>query len=339
MRVTQIDIAKLAKVSQATVSRVLAGDDRVESNIRDRVMAVIRAHNYQPDVRARSLRLRRTGLIGLVLKRPHGGLADDPFFAVLTAGIMDYLCGKPYHLCVDVVTDEESQCGVYDEMLRTRRVDGLVLVEPEAADERIHLLQQDKFPFVLIGNPNNDGIYSVDNDNVHAGEMATQHLIRNGYRRLGFLAGPRFITVSDDRIAGYRRAMSAAGLEPLVWHSNFGFEAARETAMNMLDQERPDALVVLDDFMACGVLRAARQLYMKVPDQLGLVSFNDSSLCDLLDVGLTSISLGMDQVVHTAVHKLLQLLDQNEAEVQVRDIVTCELKIRGSSLRPLEAAR
>ncbi len=335
MRVTQLDIAKLANVSQATVSRVLSGDDKVEGNIRDRVLDVIRLHNYQPDVRARSLRLRRTGLIGLVLKRPQGGLSDDPFFAALTAGIMDYLCGKPYHLCVDVVTDDESQGGIYDEMLRTRRVDGLILVEPEDADERINLLQRDRFPFVLIGNPKNNNIYSVDNDNVHAGELATEHLIRNGYRRIAFVGGPRDITVSDDRIEGYRRAVTAAGFAPIIAHSKFGFESARETAVNLLDRERPDALVVLDDFMACGVVLAARQLNMRIPDQLGLVSFNDSSLCNLLDMGLTSVSLGMDQIVQAAVCTLLQVIEEETEDIQVRHIVPCELKIRGSSLRPM----
>ena len=338
MRVTQLDIARLASVSQATVSRVLAGDDRVEHNIRGRVMDVIRLHNYQPDVRARSLRLRRTGLIGLVLKRPHGGLSDDPFFAALTAGIMDYLCGTPYHLCIDVVTDETSQEGIYDEMLRTRRVDGLILVESEAADERIHLLQRDKFPFVLIGNPKNDKIYSVDNDNVHAGELATKHLIQNGYKRIGFLGGPRDITVSDDRIEGYRRAVRAAGIPPIVCHSNFGFEAARESAINLLSRDRPDALVVLDDFMACGAFLAARQLDLRVPSELGFVSFNDSRLCNLLDVGLTSVSLGIEKIVQAAVCKLLQIIEGDGPEILVRHIVPCELRVRGSSLRPREVS-
>ena len=340
MRVTQLDIAKFASVSQATVSRVLSGDDRVEPEIRGRVLDVIRLHNYQPDVRARSLRLRRTGLIGLVLKRPQGGLSDDPFFAALTAGIMDFLCSKPYHLCVDVVTDEASQEGIYDEMLRTRRVDGLILVEPEASDERINLLQRDKFPFVLIGNPKNDDIYSVDNDNVHAGELATNHLIRAGYERIAFLGGPPAITVSDDRIEGYRRALLKEGLQPIVRHSKFGFEAARYSAADLLATERPDAVVVLDDFMACGVVLAARNLNFRVPDQLGIVAFNDSSLCNLLDGGLTSVSLGIGQMVQAAVCKLLQVIEDDEVPATpVRHIIPCELMVRGSSQRSRTVAR
>jgi DNA-binding LacI/PurR family transcriptional regulator len=333
MRVTQLDIAKLANVSQATVSRVLSGDDRVEDDLRTRVLEVIREHNYQPDVRARSLRTKRTGLIGLVLKRPPGGLAEDPFFAALTAGIMDFLCGKPYHLCVDVVTDEVSQTWVYDEMLRTRRVDGLILVEPEACDERIARLQSDEFPFVLIGNPKSDYIPSVDNDNVQAGAMATRHLINSGYLRIGILGGPLHVNFSDDRIEGYCQAVLDAGQSPLVWHCEFGFEAAREAALEIFDsKDRPDALVVIDDFMALGVVTAARQRYLRIPDHLGLVGFNNSSMCQILESGLTSMSLGIDQMVERAVSKLLDVIE-NQSLSPVREIIPSELVVRGSSRR------
>jgi DNA-binding LacI/PurR family transcriptional regulator len=336
MRVTQLDIARLANVSQATVSRVLSGDDRVEGELRDRVLEVIQRHNYQPDVRAQALRLKRTGLIGLVLKRPHGGLADDPFFAALTAGIMDFLCGRRYHLCMDVVTDQISQQGIYDEMLRTRRVDGLILVEPESADDRIDRLQRDQFPFVLIGDPKNQEIASVDNDNVHAGEIATNHLIHQGYRRVGILGGPRGVTFSEDRIQGYCNAIRKTGQAPLVWHSDFGFEPAREAALDIFDSaHRPDAMVVLDDFMAFGVVTAARRRYIKVPDHLGLVSFNNSSLCQLLEAGLTSVSLGIDEIVEKAVSKLLAIIETGDPDGPLREIVKCELVVRGSA-RPQE---
>ncbi|MGV3616027.1 MAG: LacI family DNA-binding transcriptional regulator [Fimbriimonas sp.] len=338
MRVTQLDIARLAQVSQATVSRVLAGDDRVDETIRERVLEVMRERNYQPDVRARSLRLKRTGLIGLVLKRPSGGLADDPFFAALIAGIVDELEGQPYHLCVDVVSDDVSQSSVYDEMLRTRRVDGLILVESEAVDDRIALLQQDEFPFVVIGNPQNDGIASVDNDNVRAGELATQHLIDNGFRRIGFLGGPKGVTVSDDRLEGYCRAMESAGQTCRIWHTDFGFETARQTALEILAGDNwPDALVVLDDFMAFGVVLAAREWNIKVSEDIGLVSFNDSSLCRLVEGGLTSVSLGIDRIVRSAVAKLLSIVDGKGDLGPTREIVPCALVVRGSSL-PRERA-
>jgi len=339
MRVTQQDIAKIASVSQATVSRVLSGDDKVEPAIRDRVMDVMRTHNYQPDVRARSLRSRRTGLIGLVVNRPQGGLSDDPFFAGLISEILDYLSGTPYHLCMDMVTTEAGQTFIYDEMLRTRRVDGLILVESEARDHRIARLQEDHFPFVLIGNPlTSDEIHSVDNDNVLAAEIATNHLLDAGYQRVGILAGRAGVTVSDDRIAGYQRAVRGRQDAHLIWHSDFGSQAARETAMRVLNgHDAPDALVVLDDYMAMGVVSAARALGVRVPQQLGIVSFNDTHLCDLLECGLTSVSLNMAKIVRHACSRLLEIVKGDAVEGPRRTIVPCELKVRGSSSREVVA--
>jgi DNA-binding LacI/PurR family transcriptional regulator len=337
MRITQQDIARIANVSQATVSRVLSGDSRVEQDIRDRVLRTMQENNYQPDVRARSLRKKRAGLVGLVVKRPVGGLGDDPFFANLISHILDFLGGRPYHLCLEMVATQSSQEAVYDEMLRTRRVDGLILVEPEARDERIHRLQQDNFPFVLIGNPINDegGICSVDNDNLFAGEMATLHLLNAGYRRVGMLAGPHGIAFSEDRIIGYQRAIRQRQDAELIWHSDFGFVSAREAAFEaLLGADRPDALVVLDDFMAMGVVVAARSLGLRIPEDLGIASFNDSSVCDLVEGGLSSVSLNIPQIVRSACGRLLKIIEGKEVHGPRRMIVPCELRVRGSSMGP-----
>ncbi len=335
MRVTQQDIARIARVSQATVSRVLAGDEKVEASIRERVAQVMQLHNNQPDVRARSLRKSRTGLIGLVVNRPVGGLQDDPFFASLIAEIIDYLSGKPYHLCLDMVSSAVGQQAIYDEMLRTRRVDGLILVESEARDERIEQLQRDRVPFVLIGNPlTSSEILSVDNDNVLAGEMATQHLIDAGFSRIGFLGGRTGITVSDDRIAGYQRAIRGKQDDHLIWHAGFGSSAARQVALGMLAGDcRPDALVVLDDYMAMGVVLAARELNIRIPNELGLVGFNDSKICDLLECGLTSVSLNISAIVENACAQLLGAIEERDPILPRRRIVPCELHVRGSSRR------
>ncbi|HEY0865916.1 MAG TPA: LacI family DNA-binding transcriptional regulator [Fimbriimonas sp.] len=335
MRVTQQDIAKIANVSQATVSRVLAGDEKVEPTIRTRVVEAIRKHNYQPDVRARSLRSKHTGLIGLVVSRPQGGLTEDPFFASLTAEIIDYLAGRPYHLCLDMAYDEHSQTAIYDEMLRTRRVDGLILVESEARDARLPRLQNDDFPFVLIGNPvMSPQIHSVDNDNVLAAEMATSHLFEQGYRRVGIVAARPGVTVSDDRIQGYCNVIEERNAESLIWHADFGADAARDCAIRALScPNPPDALVVLDDYMAMGVVMAARSQGIRVPDQLGVVSFNDTNLCELIDGGLTSVSLNIKELVAQTCDRLLEVISGEANGAPRRIVVPCELKVRGSSVR------
>ncbi|MBX7135321.1 MAG: LacI family transcriptional regulator [Fimbriimonadaceae bacterium] len=333
MRITQQDIARIANVSQATVSRVLAGDDRVEDEIRQRVLVAIEENNYRPDVRAQSLRTQQTHLIGLVVKRQQGALKGDPFFALLISEILDCLSESPYHLCVDTAASQSVQKAVYDELLRSRRVDGLILVESEAHDERVLRLQKEGFPFVLIGK-GADGIPSVDNDNELAGKLAARHLIDNGFRRVAMIAGPEGLTVSEDRIAGYKAVVGEFDQEPVVVNSRFGYEAARDTAKGLLSHpRRPDALVVLDDFMALGVVEAARELKIKIPDELGVISFNDTIYCTLVDGGLSSISLNLQQIVRTACQRLLQIIEGQDVEDVKRVIVPCELRIRGSSVR------
>lgn len=334
MRVTQQDIAKFAQVSQATVSRVLAGDGRVEPDIRQKVEDAIKTHNYRPDVRARSLRKQSTGLIGLAVKRPHGGLDGDPFYTSLITAILDGLQDTGYHLCIETVPNGGRQYLVYDELLRSRRVDGLILVESEADDERLSLLQRDRFPFVLIGNPMSHRVWSVDNDNVYAGQIATEHLVTSGYRKIGFIAGRPGVTVSDDRLEGYNRIINQNEISSRVWHADFGQDAACEAALEALDDpESPDALVVLDDYMAMGVVVAARKLGLRIPQDLGLVSFNDSNLCTLLEGGLSSVSLEIPRLVETALNTLLEVVVGEREEEPGRTIVPCFLQVRGSSLR------
>lgn len=335
MKVTQQDIARLAKVSQSTVSRVISDDPKVEKDIKQRVIKAIQTSNYKVDFRARNLRNRRNHLIGLVINRPSGSLSEDPFFSSLVAEIIDFLRGTPYHLCLDATSGDDGQEFVYDELLRTRRVDGLILVESEARDQRIEKLMRDNFPFVLIGNPlGSEHIYSVDNDNVLAGESATRHLLDQGYTRVGILGARIGVTVSDDRIAGYQRAVRGRQSEHLIWHSEFGLDSARETSTEVLgSKNRPDALVVIDDYMAMGVLHAAQEFKIHIPNDLGLVSFNDSNLCNLLDGGMSSMSLRIHQLVTSACERLLQVIEGGNFESDPRIVVPCELKIRGSSLR------
>jgi DNA-binding LacI/PurR family transcriptional regulator len=306
----------------------------VEPEIRDKVLEAVERHNYRPDARARSLRSKTTGLVGLAIKRPHPGLDGDPFYTSLISELLDGLSATPYRLTLQSIREDESQWSVYDALLRTRAVDGLILIESEANDERLVRLQRDQFPFVLIGNPMDSRVWSVDNDNVTAGETATQHLYDSGYRRIGYLGGHPGLTVSEDRLEGYLRVVGRHGLEPLVWRSEFGWDAAREKSAEILGGPAPpDALVVLDDYMAMGVVVAARRAGIRIPQELGLVGFNDSVVCDMVEVGLTSVSLDIPCLVRTALTTLLSLIAQEDLGEPTRVIVPSVLKVRGSSIR------
>jgi len=333
MRVTQQHIAKMAGVSQATVSRVLSGDDRVEPDIKDRVLAVVSDQKYRLDARARSLRKQQTHMVGLVVKR-RPDIQGDPFFSLLTGHILDHLADTDYHLCVDSAQEGAAQFETYEELLRSRRVDGLILVESEPDDKRIKALNRDQFPFVVIGNPGSKSIASVDNDNVHAGELATEHLVEQGYINIAFIAGPEEVTVSQDRVAGYRSVMERHSREPRVWYSAFGHTAARQVARDVLmSSNRPDAIVVLDDLMAMGVIQAAQEHGLAIPTDLGIVGFNNSMLSEVVDHGLSSVDLNIKEMARASVAMLLNLIEEPEELTERQVVVPCSLIRRGSTRR------
>ena len=332
MRVTQQDIARLANVSQATVSRVLAGDVRVEDAKRTRVQSAMDQVNYQPDVRAQALRRRKTHLIGLVIQRDASTVKDDPFFSILVAEIARTLAKTKFHFCLDIADTSSSQSQIYDELLRTRRVDGLIVVEPQMDDVRLSKLQADRFPFVVIGNPRGASLHSVDNDNVLCARTAAMHLIDNGFKKIAFLAGPERVTVADDRVAGYSMAMAQHGMKPIIMRTAFGIEAASAAAEKLLScEDRPDALLVMDDYLAIGALRAAAKLGLSVPGDLGMVSFNDTFLTTIPEGGLSSVNMNFELLVQQAVKKLVELIEGLEEQSSTRHVVPCELKVRGSS--------
>ncbi|MCB9916300.1 MAG: LacI family DNA-binding transcriptional regulator [Planctomycetes bacterium] len=334
MRITQHDIARKANVSQSTVSRVLAGDAKVDASLRRRVQEVLEAENYFRNARAAGLRKRSSAQVGVVLKRPARSLEGDPFVSVLVSCMTEVLRPADYHLCVEVASSSAEQAHIYEQLLRSDRVDGVVVLEPEMRDARFAQLLEDRFPFVVVGDPGEVAVPSVDNDNVMAGALATRHLLEAGCARVGMIAGPDEVRFSEDRIRGYVQAMRAAGQPPRVWHSAFGPRAARETARRAFDEDAPpDALVVLDDAMALGAVSEAQRLGLRVPEDLALVGFNDSGLCELVEGGLSSVALNIEDLIRKATEELLEMMRGRKPIRRTRELVPCSLVARRSSAR------
>ncbi|MCL6475478.1 MAG: LacI family transcriptional regulator [Firmicutes bacterium] len=326
---TQNQIARLSRVSQATVSRVLRGDPRVNEELRQRVLAVIEKHGYVPDARAQSLRSQRSGILGLVVHRSPRRLAGDPFFSALIAALIEFGGKAGYHLCVDAARAIQSRRAIYEELLRTRRVDGLILVEPQTQDERMPRLLQEGFPFVLIGRYEpTDAVYSVDNDNVGAGRMATEHLIRKGHERIAHISGPRGIFVCEDRHAGYRCTLEEAGLKyspDLVVWGDFSEEHGYRAMSRLLSLPNPPtAVVAVDDLVAIGALRAAKERGVCIPQQLAIIGFNDSPFCQYVDPPLSSVAVDIRALAQMATDVLVKLVEGREVP-QRRYIVPCHL--------------
>lgn len=332
----QSEIAKLAGVSQATVSRVLKGNPQVNEEMRRRVLAVVQELGYVPDARAQSLRSQRTHLLGLVVHRSPEALAGDPFFSTLIAAIIDHASKHDYHLCVDTARTARSQRAIYEELLRTRRVDGLILVESETRDRRIERLSSEGFPFVLIGRYEpEDAIYSVDNDNIGAAYMATEYLIRTGRRRIAYIGGPAGLTVTRDRLQGYKNALEACGIpyDPrLVVFAEFSERSAASAMTELLSQSPPpDAVIGLDDVIAAGAMREAKRHGLHIPEEIAFIGFNDSPLCRYVEPSLTSIAVDIPTLAGRATETLIALIEGRTPDAPKRQIVPARLVKRESA--------
>lgn len=331
----QAEIAKLAGVSQATVSRVLKGDPQVNNEMRERVLAVVQQMGYVPDARAQSLRSQRTRLLGLVIHRSPDALAGDPFFSTLIAMIVEQAGRHDYHLCVDTARTARSQRAIYEELLRTRRVDGLILIESETHDRRIERLSREGFPFVLIGHYDpEDVVYSVDNDNIRAAFMATDYLLRSGRQRVAYLGGPAGLTVTRDRLQGYKQALEAHGIgyDPRrAVFADFNARSAASAIAELLSQSpAPDAILALDDMLAIAAMRTVKQHGYRVPEDIALVGFNDSPLCEYVEPRLTSVSVEIRALARAATEMLIGLVEGQELTAK-RQIVPARLIKRDSA--------
>jgi DNA-binding LacI/PurR family transcriptional regulator len=331
----QVEIARLAGVSQATVSRVLKGDPQVNAEMRERVLAVVQQLGYVPDARAQSLRSQRTRLLGLVIHRDPDALAGDPFFSALIAMIVEQAGRYDYHLCVDTARTARSQRAIYEELLRTRRVDGLILVESETHDRRIERLSREGFPFVLIGRYEpEDAVCTVDNDNISAAHMATDYLLRMGRRRIAYIGGPVELTVTRDRLRGYRDALEAHGIgyDPhRVMFAEFNAHSAASATIDLLSQSPPpDAILALDDMLAIAAMRTAKQHGYRVPEDLAVVGFNDSPLCEYVEPRLTSVAVEIPALARRATEMLIGLVEGREPNPK-RQIAPARLVKRDSA--------
>jgi DNA-binding LacI/PurR family transcriptional regulator len=246
---------------------------------------------------------------------------------------MDRAAMQGYHLSVSASRTADGERLFYDSLFNSRRVDGLIILESMEHDERIDRLRSNDFPFVLIGRYDGSrDIFTVNNDNVGGAEMAVRYLLQRGRRRIGYINGPANLTVCQDRLLGYRRALEAAGVafDPcLVAETDFGEQGGRDATLRLL-KHAPDAILALDDLIGLGALATLKQEGRRVPEFVALVGFNDSVFCPHTDPPLTSVRVNVQEIGERAADLLIARIEDSVlAPCQV--LVPCEIVERASS--------
>ncbi|GMK41597.1 LacI family transcriptional regulator [Paenibacillus sp. CCS19] len=338
--VTIKDIAKLAGVSPSTVSRVVSNHPRISLDTSRKVKQIMDELGYHPNMMAKSLVSKTTNTLAILLPRPAEELFQNDFFGELLRGILTQANRAGYDMLLTTATGEHDEIETVSRLVRGRRVDGIILLSSRVNDPIVAFLASSEFPFVLIGrSESHPDVLSINNDNKQAAYDATVHLITQGHERIGFVSGPANLTVSNDRLQGYRQALEAHKL-PIRSDWTVEGEFLQESgyrAMSLIMSlpERPSALVVIDDVVAFGVLRGLNELGYKVPDDISLVSFNNISLSELATPPISSIDIGTYQLGYTAAQTLVRAINE-ETIHQKQLIIPHRLMVRESSLTTIK---
>lgn len=314
--VTIEEIAHLADVSRSTVSRVLNNHPSVRPQVRERVLEVIRTHNYAPNAAARSLASSRSRVISVVIPRSAAQIFTDPFFALALQGISEACLACGYFLMLSMVTTEHEE-GFYNQVLRGQHFDGVLMMSSDIDDPLLPRLRRDGVPLVLIGqHPYLEGIVSVDVDNREGARNAVNHLIGLGHCRIATISGPLQMTAALDRRDGYKQALLAAAIPisaELQAEGDFTQEGGYTAMQRLLAlPSRPSAVFVASDMMALGALRAIADAGLRVPDDVAVVGFDDLPGAVYASPPLTTVHQPIGEMGAMAVRMLIDQIEQRE---------------------------
>jgi LacI family repressor for deo operon, udp, cdd, tsx, nupC, and nupG len=329
------DVARLADVSTATVSRALATPDRVSPEARARVLEAIARTGYVPNPAARSLRSQKTFMVLVVLP----DLANT-FFSKILHGIEETLFEAGYGMIISDLDGSPEKEAHFAAFTAAGRVDGAILLNG-------HLFGQSRdakgppakinIPLVALCEaiPNAD-IPQIEIDNRAAARRMTQHLARLGHRQIAYVSGPSENVLEHERFRGYREGLQEAGLSfdaSMILPGDFTLESGVRAGQELVARaERPTAVFCTSDEMAIGVVRTLRSAGLRVPEDISVAGFDDIEFAAAAQPALTTIHQPRRELGQAAATVLIDLLQGRETEKRIR--LKTELVVRDSVAAP-----
>lgn len=333
------DVARAAGVSIATVSYALNNrTEMISHRTMEHVLETAQQLGYRPNIVARNLQASRTSLIGYAwhffpFEEASWLLEQFAFFLARSAE------ERGYHL-LTFTHPPDDPIAVYDDLIRSGRVDGFVIADTDMDDPRIQYLIQQDFPFVSFGRANDDWEFHwVDTDGQAGMRMATEHLIALGHQRIAFLGWTPDSLTGNYRFSGFQAAMRAAGLatpDVYIVQEDYDFydvQAAFEMWQQLEANQRPTAVVAVSDYVALRAIHIAEKYGYDIGKTLSVVGFDNALFVRYLKPGLTTVSQPLQHSTRVLVDMLDKLVRGQPVE-QPRQILLPELIVRGSSGRP-----
>jgi len=333
---TIADVARVAGVSTATVSRVLNGNTDVNEVLASRVRAAVSELAYRPSRIARSLRTRRTAIWALIISD-----IRNPFFTDMVRGVEDVAYANGYSLVLCNAEEDLAKEADYLQLALAEHMAGVILTPTSAARTDVTPLLERGVSLVTVDRKLQGGqVDRVLIDNAGGAEMAVSHLVQRGYCRIACISGPTEVSTGAERLEGYKAGLRACGIRvsrKLIASGDFreqGGKAAMDTLLAL--PERPDAVFVGNNLMTLGALESIAEAELTVPDDIAVVGFDDVAWAALLRPSLTTIAQPTYDVGAETARMLLQRIGGHTGPAREL-MLSPSLRIRASSAAALPA--
>lgn len=330
------DVAALAQVHPSTVSRVLRSTENlpISSETRQRVLMAAKELDYQPDQRARALRLGKSNTIGLIIPD-----ISNSFFSNIAKSIEEESYKAGYTLVVCVSNEDQEKEIHFVNNLTSRGIDGLIIAPVQDSHHHLIALKNKKYPFVLIDRCFDEfETNAVISDNAAASFEAMEYLANLGHHRIGFLSGRPTIYTIRKRLEGYLNAVNKFQLDQdpnLVNGGGFTFDEGFEASLKLLSLPTPPtALLVSGNRITIGAIKAVVEKNLRIPDDISLIGFTDSIVTPYLITPLTTIKHPLEDMGERAFNLLLQHITIKEKLPFSRIVVQTKI-VHGASTSPV----
>ena len=315
MAVTIKDVAALAGVSPSTVSRTCKNNPSISEETKERVRKAMAKLGYEPNFQASNLASQNSRTIGIILPASAKEVYENSFYLEAIQGISHYCNGRQYMTTIVTGQDEAEILDAVRSMSRSGKVDGFIILYSKKDDPVIDYLFNEGLLYILIGKATqytNQTIY-IDNDNLLAGREAAEYLYQLGHRRIAYLGSDSSLMFSADRKAGYQLALAS---HQLPVRPDYCVEVKNVSENNeeairglLMQKDRPTAILVSDDILAVSLERVCLENHLAIPEDLSIISFNNSLFARLTSPQLTSIDIGAGQLGSEAASQIINHIE------------------------------
>lgn len=325
---TIADIADALGVSKTTVSRAISGKGRIGSETRERVLKYIDAHNYTPNVIAKSLAQNKTYNLAVVMPGDYE-LIDLPFFQNCIMGIQEIASSFDYDMLLTVCNNADVT--KLERIVRNRKADGVILLRSFMDDVQVEYLQEKNVPFVVTGSSNYKGVVQVDNDHRAACRELTSILLMKRMKKIALIGGNEEHVVTQSRLMGFKDAFADSGtaVDESLIYMNLDNPVLLDGKLDDIIKREVDCIVCMDDAICMEVLYKLRREGISVPDQIRVASFYNSSMLETHDPSITSLDFDAKELGMLVCRTLLDMIEGQK--VQKKTLLGYEVRLREST--------